>query len=586
MLTPFFALAAKEIRTLLRGRRAFLFLMLTLGIIGGTFCLIWISEAGTIDIAGRARFSRTLFQMLGMTQLGVMGLVTPLLTATAFSGEREHKTLDLLYCTATPRLGLVLGKWLAAIVFQLAMVLCLLPVLSLSFQLGGVGLDEYLFTALIIAVAVAAYAMLGLAVSVRARRSSRAMMITLLIILVLNIGFLFVVAIIDNFLVRLPVEGPVGTLILTISPFYKLFFALIKDNGSPLLNSRLASMEFRRFLYHLAFQLALLIGSAWSAWRSLSRGETLKPLLAQKLIDDPALLARRRRRFPYYLVDPLRRAQEIRDDQDPVRVKEQRIGGAARLETTVRLGYAGLALSIMLIGHAIGAGYSSLTVISRIAQMGLGFTALFAPLLAATVISREREEGTLDLLLATPYPEKRIVRAKFRAVLRGLVILTLSATAIPVASMFIFTHESPVDLISALIKIFPMVIAFLAFYGALGVYCSSRSRRNMTAITASLLWLVLCFFAPAILIPINEVLDRNASLLMTAPLRLALAWVCPFISPLYSLEEAFGEKWKALSTNDVNWLVISIRVSVVAGLAWILLWRASRRLARRRDVNG
>ena len=582
MLTPFFALAAKEIRTLLRSRRAFLFLMLTLGIIGGAFCLLWLSEAGNVDMAGRVRFSRTLFQMLGLTQLCVMGLVTPIMTATAVSGEREQKTLDLLYCTAAPRLGLIFGKWVAAITFQLALLVCLLPVLSLIFQLGGVGLDEYLFTALVIAVAVATYGMLGLAISVRARRSARAMTITLIIILFLNVVVFFVVVVLADFVkLDLP-QSFYFTVCSFCSSLFIYFLMMIKGssiNGASLFSSP--------YLTCYLFSQALLFTLAFfAAWRGLVRGETLKPLTAAPLIDDPKLLARRRRRFPYYLVDPLRRAQVIDEHQDPITVKEQRLGGAARLTTTVRLGYAGLALSVPMIGFVIDAGVSSLTLLSHLMQAGLGFTALFAPLLAATVISREREEGTIDLLLTTPCPPEQIVWAKFIAVLRGLLILIASATALPVVALFLFSGNPLPENLFALLQVLPLALIFLVFYAATGVYCSARSRRNMTAIAASMVLLALFFFSPAIGLGIHDLLgadvvDHSYLLMLTFVVFFGL--LCPVLSPIFSLESAFTEAKLNLFQYDKNWIIVLIRIIGVAIASWCLLHFAARRLARRGD---
>src|SRR5690606_27650231 len=59
-------------------------------------------------------------------------------------------------------------------------------------------------------------------------------------------------------------------------------------------------------------------------------------------------------------------------------------------------------------------------------------TALVAINMAATAVSREREDGTLDLLLTTPITPGQYLQGK----LRGLIAYLLPLMAVPVATMF------------------------------------------------------------------------------------------------------------------------------------------------------
>src|SRR5205085_1031625 len=53
---------------------------------------------------------------------------------------------------------------------------------------------------------------------------------------------------------------------------------------------------------------------------------------------------------------------------------------------------------------------------------------------AASTVTREKEDGSLDLLLATPITSRYYIWGK----LRGLVSFVLPLVAVPVASVFIF----------------------------------------------------------------------------------------------------------------------------------------------------
>lgn len=582
MITPFTAIFAKETRLLLRSRRAFWLMLLALLTVGLLFGFFWLDAGSSHSTsADRARFGRTLMQMLGLAQLCVMGLVTPITTATAFSGEREHKTLDLLACTAIPRLGLLLGKWFSAIAYQWLLLVCLLPVFSLVFQLGGVGLDEYLVTAAVTAVTVATYAMLGLAISIRSRRSTRAMEATLGLVLILNIGvFASLVLLSEFFHAALP-DTFYQSVCSAFSPVFLYAFLVLSPSASTM---PLSSPFFSMFLAVHAF---IFLVSFLKAWRGLARGETLKPVIAKKIIDDPELLARRRRRFPYYLVDPQRRAHSIGDRQDPVRVKEHRVGGAGRVESTIRLGYAGLLISVGLFLVALNDLVEAQSAVTAITQWALGFTILFAPVFSSTVISREREESTLDLLLTTPLSAWSIVRAKFLAVLRTCLYLSISVALLPSVTMF-FVRRDPAGCLSALLKGLPFVLSFLALYVALGLYFSAKSSRNMLAIAAGYAAAALCYLAPFLLLMVLSATHNNSSfsdetILDGGPLAFVFAFLGPIISPVFSLENAFTTQWAQPFQNDARWLLVCCRAVLVGLLALGLLALAARNLARRKE---
>lgn len=582
MPTRSLAIALKEIRVLLRSRRAFWMLLLALIIIGGGFALTWLDSGGNTSVANRARFSCETFIILSVTLICTMGLITPILTAVSVTGEREHKTLDLLYCTSVPRSSLFLGKWLAAISFQILLVICLLPILSLIFQLGGVGTDEYLFSAAIAALTVATYGMLGLAISVRARRSVKAMMVALGIVLFLNIGVYMLMACLAIF--HFVNNDIVLIRIITTTCPPALFGFLseqIITRGIRVRGLNSGDMIF----YHVLFQGTIFLLSAWIAWRGLARGETLKPTIAKKTIDDPTLLARRRRRFPYYLIDPLRRAQVIGDRRNPFFIKEHRYSAVCGPRSTIRLGYLGLLISVPLLG-AVFNDYQANGVMSTLAVWGISLTALVAPILSAIGITGEREEGTLDLLLTTPEAPPRIVSAKFLAVLRTLGFLVASVICIPVVTQFCVGRESQASLI-ALAKIVPFSLAFLSLYAALGVCISALCRRNLTAISTTYVLMLALYLLPVLAPELGRNIREAVDFLW--PLGPLLLYVFPLISPVYPMDHNiknynphFIDSSRNVGHYDEHWAPILIRAALIGLMAWGLLRVARRRLVEKK----
>ena len=113
---------------------------------------------------------------------------------------------------------------------------------------------------------------------------------------------------------------------------------------------------------------------------------------------------------------------------------------------------------------------------------------------AASAVTREKEDGTLDLLLSTPITSRYYIWGK----LRGLVAFVLPLVAVPVASVFIFivhdvfrwlaARDASFDWIvfpEALITMPAMLIIVCAFAAILGMQMSLRCRTTVRAVMSS-----------------------------------------------------------------------------------------------------
>jgi ABC-type Na+ efflux pump permease subunit len=113
---------------------------------------------------------------------------------------------------------------------------------------------------------------------------------------------------------------------------------------------------------------------------------------------------------------------------------------------------------------------------------------------AASAVTREKEDGTLDLLLTTPITSRYYIWGK----LRGLVAFVLPLVAVPVASAFIFichdlfrwlaARDANFDWIvlpEALITMPAMLIIVCAFAAILGMQMSLRCRTTVRAVMSS-----------------------------------------------------------------------------------------------------
>jgi ABC-type Na+ efflux pump permease subunit len=175
--------------------------------------------------------------------------------------------------------------------------------------------------------------------------------------------------------------------------------------------------------------------------------------------------------------------------------------GPAQLRGTYRIA------DIAMAGAGSNAAVSSITLAplerriseERARQFLLGMVLIeFAVILlivtnaAASTVTREKEDGSLDLLLATPITSRYYIWGK----LRGLVSFVLPLAAVPVVSMGLFVVYDIVRSISgeqfdwivfpeALLILPGTLTIVVAFAAILGMQMSLRCRRTVMAVMSS-----------------------------------------------------------------------------------------------------
>lgn len=78
-----------------------------------------------------------LFPVLAVAQVCIVALIVPVITASAISGERERQTFDIMLTTCMSPFSIVLGKVTSAVIRILFFVAAGMPVMALSFVVGG-----------------------------------------------------------------------------------------------------------------------------------------------------------------------------------------------------------------------------------------------------------------------------------------------------------------------------------------------------------------------------------------------------------------------------------------------------------------
>ena len=166
-------IVTKELRSRMRGWHAFALLTGYLCVIGGLGWIVYDADIGSSgNIVGLGSTGAQVFRALAGVVMATVALVVPGLVGPTISGERERQTLDLLLVTPLGPARIVLGKLVAALAFVVLLVIACLPLFSVAFLLGGVGIAEVLEVVAFTLVGAITIGALSMLVSVLLRRVS------------------------------------------------------------------------------------------------------------------------------------------------------------------------------------------------------------------------------------------------------------------------------------------------------------------------------------------------------------------------------------------------------------------------------
>lgn len=128
-----------------------------------------------------------LFPVLAIAQVCIVSLIVPVMTASSISGEKERQTFDIMMTTCMSPLSIVFGKVSSAVLRVLFYVMGSLPVMALSFVVGGLSWSVLFYFVLAVIVLSVFAGSIGILCSSLCRRSISAVILTFVMYFVLNI---------------------------------------------------------------------------------------------------------------------------------------------------------------------------------------------------------------------------------------------------------------------------------------------------------------------------------------------------------------------------------------------------------------
>lgn len=170
---------ARELTQRMRGRQAWVVLVLYLAILAFILRLVY-GAVGDNPFSGdpaalsAATAGRAIFHWLLFFMIALVCFIVPGVTAGAIAGERERQTLVSLQVTLLRPFSIVAGKLWASLAYVLLLVVATLPLVGVTFVIGGVGLREVIAGLAAVVVTAVALACLALACSAAFRRTQGA----------------------------------------------------------------------------------------------------------------------------------------------------------------------------------------------------------------------------------------------------------------------------------------------------------------------------------------------------------------------------------------------------------------------------
>jgi ABC-type transport system involved in multi-copper enzyme maturation permease subunit len=193
----------KELRSRMRGRRAFIVLTLYLAVLALITYGVYVVVAPVARAAGgsgigqanaSAFIGQSIFSVLSVFQLILVSMIAPAFTAGQISLEREKQTLDLLMTTPLRPGAIIIGKLVTALAFVVLMIVAAIPICAIVLMYGGASVDDILRQQVVLLAVAVGFGAVGIFASALMQRTQAATVVAYCTVLALTLGTAMVFA--------------------------------------------------------------------------------------------------------------------------------------------------------------------------------------------------------------------------------------------------------------------------------------------------------------------------------------------------------------------------------------------------------
>ena len=444
------------------------------------------------------------FTIVAFGQVALICLLTPVFMAGAIAQEANPRTWDILLTTPLNAAQIVFGNLFGRLFFVLALLLSSLPLFLFIQYFGGVPGDSILLSYLVAGCSAFLVAAIAVTLSVTRTAGRRAVFVFYVSVVI----YLFATWAID---LRLRVPTGVGsmatytTIMTPLNPFLALE-ALLQSNtyvpGVFGVDSSVIARWWRGSPVAVFCWLSVLISVALILFSTLRLR-----VIGAKVGQIPWY-----RRFMGLGAAGANSRQARKVGKNPISWRECSSHTLSVAGVLGRWSFilAGIAAACVLIGffHAGGLLLNDLrTGLLTLVGAEITIVVLAALNMSATAVSKEREEGTLDIILTTPIQPGPYLSGK----LRGLVIYLLPMLLVPVITMLLAgtycllwpettqiatnvgtsTISVPMTSLASAFAMLLLFPPFIAFAVMVGLQWSIRSKGTISSIIAAVLIMLL-----------------------------------------------------------------------------------------------
>jgi ABC-type transport system involved in multi-copper enzyme maturation permease subunit len=569
------------------------YLALLIGVVLISLAIYGVGES----LSELAKTSSMLFERMSYCQLGLVTLLAPIFTAGAITQERDSQTYDILLATPLTNGQIVLGTLMSRQFFIIALLISGIPIFSITQIFGGVTTSSIVESFGIAAATAFVTGALAMAIAVF-KIGSRRTIFGFFLFIVLYLAGLYMLDQTAWFKIPLldPATGQTtlsSTSWLTgLQPFLALH-VIFNDPAyrPPEFGSLPANLRYWPVSWYLTDPAVF-----YSAFMFLLSFVLVLPsiVLLRRLAQNTlSLRAAVLQKLHISKGDRTRKPRPVWNN--PIAWREAKTKASATRASLLRYSFiaAGLCGAVVLLvlynTHKLSAADTR--------QWLLVFTLVeFSVILlivtnaAASTVTREKEDGTLDLLLSTPITSRYYVWGK----LRGLVSFVLPLCAVLVVSALLFVGHDIIALIAhhndptfewivfpeSVLLMPAMVIIVCAFAAILGMQMSLRCRKTVMAVMSSIgIMLLICGLMGFCGM---QVLNSNNN----APFGPIVASASPFtlISMLVNPQTFTGDAFSAdnIATDRV---VVSIFALAAVGAYTAVVWFMYRSMVKNFDMT-
>ena len=539
------------------------------------FGLLLITSTGRFSLRDLAAGSANVFVNLSVLELILIWLLTPLFMASAITKEANPKTWDILLTTPLSPLQIVLGNVFGRLFFIAALLIGALPLMVTTQFFGGVPLDTILLTQLIAFCLALAIAAAAIAMSVTRTAGQKAAVC----FFVLTVLYLLVTYAFDSFL-RMPIANGSNanwtTAITPLNPFLVLE-ALLQP-------AQYVTPETSTYPWPIGWAvthpvaawcwftiLLSTITVIWSSTQVRKLGQApIQESWWKKLFDSPTT----ERKSHFVTGNPIAWRERVTRHRN-IGSLLGRWGFVAACTLTV------IILTTLYFTRSLSPESFRLAIVVLVCceLLIVTFSALT---MSASTIAKEREDGSLDLLLTTSITPTMYLGGK----LRGLIMHLLPMVLVPcvtmmivgcivlidpegavVGDLFISRKTDANPLVIPLALYLPallsplVVIPYIAFCTTLGLLWSMRSKGSIGAIVSSIiLVLVVTGGLGLCLVPSSNMGIVGSVFASLSPINAVFSTFMP-VSTL-----------PAVLNGGINSANISLGIAcVVSGVLWSLV---------------